>query len=106
MIVTAADIHSAPEATPDVVPRTAAQRLKGMGATSADDGPEKIKIGNQDFWKHYITMQTATGRVYQCQIATIVKVYLLIFSMFSPNFVTLHDIENSFQTIRFTEGAK
>jgi tetratricopeptide (TPR) repeat protein len=102
VLVSAFDVRSTPEITPDSYLKDFARRInQNTMPMEASTVPEKAAVGGRSFWKWSTAFQTSAGTIYVSEFATADKGYLLIFSFTSQELATLHEIEKSLGSIHF-----
>jgi tetratricopeptide (TPR) repeat protein len=106
VLVSAFDVRSNPEITPESYLEDFARRVnENTMPMEASTVPEKATFGGRNFWKWSIAFQTSAGTIYGSEFSTADKGYLLTFSLSSPELATLHEIENSLGSIHFLDSA-
>jgi len=106
VLVSAFDVRSTPEITPESYLKEFARRInQNTMPMEASTVPEKATFGGRNFWKWSTAFQTSAGTIYGSEFATANKGYLLTFSFSSPELATLREIEKSLGSIHFLDSA-
>ena len=106
VLVSAFDVRSNPEITPESYLKNFARRInQDTMPMEASTVPEKAAVEGRIFWKWSTAFQTSAGTIYGSEFSTSDKGCLLTFSFSSPELATLHEIEESLGSIHFLDSA-
>lgn len=100
--VSAVDMRAVPGLSPAEFLKSVAEKLKRSGLPIDLRGaPEAVEIGGRRFWRGSFIGRTMEGTRYESQFVTGKRGFLVMFVASAPDLPALHQLEESFESIKF-----